>query len=498
MEIGSERRVEQGEMTGEVAGGMTGKGRRVERGAALLVVLAIMVVSSMLAISSFQSSLLQERLAGNYRATIQAQMAAESGVAMLSGYVAADKAQRAKDWPALEDSSLDLALARDAAVMPLPSCDDAAKRRALWANDKQHVDLTFNNAAGQASSALLAMCQGVSGVEVAVLGLSGSADAPAMYPATVRLESVSQGLATTNFIGGIDKDASIQWPTSANSRLGGGVNGQAIYFDHLTDASHSAYFQALIAANEIDRSGYRSRDKTNLIASMGNQVAKVVDGVPSEVITAATPGRDGVNATIALLRDIYEACQGGTMEGVSADPSGSTSDLFLARASSNGNGKNRNNGKNGNNGNGGGNGNGNGVSGGLCTNIRIVPPGAGENDDRLRGQKSFNGLYIDLSGKLDIRGNSRVLGAAVVANVKVLDDGSWASLPNHTIKLAGGGNSGTVWYNATNIVAAIRELKQLNPDAFGELDIETFWGAGRGSQSGWKMPGWMESVSYSD
>lgn len=49
-------------------------------GAALIVVLAVLVVTLMLGLSSMQSSLVDERLAGNYRAQVEAQMSAESGV----------------------------------------------------------------------------------------------------------------------------------------------------------------------------------------------------------------------------------------------------------------------------------------------------------------------------------------------------------------------------------------------------------------------------------
>ncbi|WP_187774671.1 pilus assembly PilX family protein [Billgrantia pellis] len=52
-----------------------------QRGAALIIVLSFLSMSLMLGLSGIQSSLLDERLAGNYRATIQAQMAAETAVA---------------------------------------------------------------------------------------------------------------------------------------------------------------------------------------------------------------------------------------------------------------------------------------------------------------------------------------------------------------------------------------------------------------------------------
>gem|GEM_PF-4161967 len=79
----------------------------------------------------------------------------------------------------------------------------------------------------------------------------------------------------------------------------------------------------------------------------------------------------------------------------------------------------------------------------------------------------------------------------MVANVEVID-GDWVSPPNHTLKLAGGGNSGTVWYNDGYLVAAIAELKSLDPDRFEDLSIETFWGGGESGSNGWSFEGWIQ------
>ncbi|MCG7601901.1 polymer-forming cytoskeletal protein [Halomonas sp. McH1-25] len=58
-----------------------------QQGAALIVVLVLLTVSLMLGLSSVQSSLIDERVAGNYRAITQAQMAAESGLSNFHGIV---------------------------------------------------------------------------------------------------------------------------------------------------------------------------------------------------------------------------------------------------------------------------------------------------------------------------------------------------------------------------------------------------------------------------
>ncbi|HSP30699.1 MAG TPA: PilX N-terminal domain-containing pilus assembly protein, partial [Halomonas sp.] len=53
-----------------------------QQGAALIVVLSLLTVSLMLGLSGVQSSLIDERLAGNYKNSTQAQMAAEQSVSI--------------------------------------------------------------------------------------------------------------------------------------------------------------------------------------------------------------------------------------------------------------------------------------------------------------------------------------------------------------------------------------------------------------------------------
>lgn len=51
-----------------------------QKGAALIVVLSLLVISLMIGLSSIQSSMIDERLAGNYKAEVEAQMGAEKAV----------------------------------------------------------------------------------------------------------------------------------------------------------------------------------------------------------------------------------------------------------------------------------------------------------------------------------------------------------------------------------------------------------------------------------
>lgn len=457
------------------------------------MVLSMLVGSSIIGISAMNLSLTGERLAGNQKASLQARMIAESAAAELHSYLRLDAdAQAESPWA---DSPLATALA-DSNPQP---CGSESERVALW-NDSD--DYTRYGGEGY-PEARVVFCDAKPDGEdpayiAAILGLAGSPQSPARYPSSVPLEQQSNvaGLATTNFIGGIAENAEIQWPSSKNSRLDTGPGGTAVYFDELTGTSHAEFFAALVTSGDLEDDSYTALDKTALIDSMGKNTDKIVDGEPQEVLTAAHPDRDGVNATIDLLQDIYQICQGeGVASGsVSEDsPDTSGSDIPPGQAKDKKGGKPDKD----NPGQGGGPdkdnpGQGSGSASEICTYVRIVPPGAGKKENGFGpGEKTFNGLYIDLSGKLDLRGQSRVNGAAVVANVEVID-GDWVSLPNHTLKLAGGGNAGTVWFDEFNLNAAITELKNLDPDRFADLTIETFWGGGESGSNGWSFEGWVQ------
>ena len=62
---------------------------RRERGAALIMVLSLLVGSSIIGISAMSLSLTGERLAGNQKASLQARMIAESATAELFGSLGA-------------------------------------------------------------------------------------------------------------------------------------------------------------------------------------------------------------------------------------------------------------------------------------------------------------------------------------------------------------------------------------------------------------------------
>ncbi|TVP46401.1 MAG: hypothetical protein EA345_12665 [Halomonas sp.] len=58
-----------------------------QQGAALVIVMVLLTGALMLGMSGMQSALLSERLAGNYRASVQAQMNAESMMSIFSSMV---------------------------------------------------------------------------------------------------------------------------------------------------------------------------------------------------------------------------------------------------------------------------------------------------------------------------------------------------------------------------------------------------------------------------
>lgn len=74
-----------------------GQGMKQQRGAALVIVLALLTGALVVGVSGMQSSLIDERLAGNYRASAQAQMNAEQAAAQALQKLGEYDAQVGKD-----------------------------------------------------------------------------------------------------------------------------------------------------------------------------------------------------------------------------------------------------------------------------------------------------------------------------------------------------------------------------------------------------------------
>jgi len=344
------------------------------RGAALIMVLSLLVGSSIIGISAMSLSLTGERLAGNQKASLQARMIAESAAAELFG-------------------SLGAVMQTATADGEPPKCVSEEQREALWANDEAYSVYPPGADSDTFPQARVVICnasddevENSGRTSAAILGLAGNARHPARYPATVSVRENFAGLATTNFIGGIAEDADIQWPNSQNSRLDMGPGGKAIYFDELVGSSHADLFQTLIDDGDLDAVDYTALDKAALIASMGNQTDKIIDGSPQAAIAAAQPDRDGINSTIDLLQDIYQTCQGEGNEAAAAvepiaEASGSKIPPGQAKNKNNKGGKpDKDNPDQGGGADKDNPGQGGGSDSGLCNYVRIVPPGAPEFD----------------------------------------------------------------------------------------------------------------------
>jgi hypothetical protein len=407
--------------------------QKQQQGAALVVVLAMLSMTLMLGLSGMNSSFVNERLAGNYRAMAQAQMATENGAAELSDFLF-----QLNDSSVSVTSVLDVTELSDRLEQPIGlwvKCDDAER----WSDDA-----VFSLQLAQGLAKLLP-CRDEAAGNVPHFLVEGRVG-DAVHIALMELDplTTSHGLAATNFIGGIASDATIQWPSSQQSRLGatdehGNVDPDwpAIYFDRLQGEAFE---------------GTDTYDKQALLSSM-DDTSKVVNGDPSDVVVEATPSAEQLAQMIDFLKNIHDTCASSTDGG------------------GNQGGKNNS-------------------SESLCDHIRVVPPG---ESDSLRGNTTFEGLYIHLGGEMDIRGNADIRGSAIVANIEVKPDGTWVSHPSETIKLAGGGNKGTVWLDAWHVQKAIDELKQKAPVLFADLDMETIWGGGQSSgSSGYRRTGWIQ------
>lgn len=97
---------------------------KIQRGGALIVVLAVLTASLVIGVSGMKSSTVDERLSANYRAALQAQMVADSG---LSGFLLLDREEVAE----VLDSLLEDAAEGDGSVDLVQVLRDRGKHQAL-------------------------------------------------------------------------------------------------------------------------------------------------------------------------------------------------------------------------------------------------------------------------------------------------------------------------------------------------------------------------------
>ncbi|WP_445003561.1 pilus assembly PilX family protein [Halomonas mongoliensis] len=181
-----------------------------QKGAALIVVLSLLTVSLMVGLSSIQSSQIDERLAGNYRAQSQVQMGAEEAVS--------------EGWSYLTTSA-DLSQAFSAASISLDEelgwdefSDNGNFSGGGWLSGKcEDVDCYYR------------LVQSGSGYYILSMGTLGAGGLAVSSPVVVEINVERwSGFGPPSAVtlpGGIDENIpnnALQWPTSSKSRISGG------------------------------------------------------------------------------------------------------------------------------------------------------------------------------------------------------------------------------------------------------------------------------------
>ncbi|MCE8010117.1 hypothetical protein HBJ58_04415 [Halomonas desiderata] len=186
-----------------------------QRGAALVVVLSMLAMSLMLGLSGMQSSLIDERLAGNYKAAAEAQMNAERAVAELYERIVdpshLDAKEVLSDFNALQSGF---------------SWDE-------FSDLASHVDYSLgchflNSNVGAAcfvhvGQGYLALNEGAYIFSMGVSGV-GSQSVPIFVLLDIDLWNGFGPPSAVSLPGGIDENVpnnALQWPTSAKSKISG-------------------------------------------------------------------------------------------------------------------------------------------------------------------------------------------------------------------------------------------------------------------------------------
>jgi len=168
-----------------------------QKGAALIVVLSLLTISLMVGLSSMQSSQIDERLAGNYRAQSEAQMGAEEAAS--SGF----KEIGTASWQELSDFS-------------------ASKLQ-----DFEWEDLKGGDKSGSCThpvSCYYLYIKDGNDKYIVAMGSVGDGGVAVSEPVVVFLEPDGPryvGPSAVHLPTGLDEDADIQWPNSQHSRING-------------------------------------------------------------------------------------------------------------------------------------------------------------------------------------------------------------------------------------------------------------------------------------
>ncbi|PMR73525.1 pilus assembly PilX family protein [Billgrantia endophytica] len=255
--------------------------RQQQRGMALILVMILLTGSLMLGLTALTAGLINERSAGNYRMSAQAQMVAESVAVEISDYLL--QRERTPDTITSPLRSLPFHEALNKPVSEWVGCRDNSP----WGGDAAS---RLNLESGQA---WVVPCRKAGDTaHILVEGRTGDPINPAVFSAIIDLAIPAQGLAAVNFIGGIDDNADIQWPSSSQSRMRTSSEQPAIYFHYLDPG---------------DFPGHTTHDKAELIGSMGD-TSRVMDGDPEDAIVQARPNPGELGSFIGLLQAIHDTC----------------------------------------------------------------------------------------------------------------------------------------------------------------------------------------------
>ncbi|MGM0784543.1 MAG: pilus assembly PilX family protein [Pseudomonadota bacterium] len=218
-----------------------------QQGAALVVVLSMLTMSLMLGLSGMQSSLVEERLSGNYKAATEAQMAAEKAVS-----AAFDKENISSD---------------DFEVGGLDDFESVA-----W--DGFGEGLTVDESVCEGSVGCKYVYVEAAGkYYIVALGsvLSNSGGALATSdPVFVKvdLDDGYAGPSAVNFPGGLSDDANIHWPNSNRSRIAGqGENGDGDYVSALSVFEGDGLYSRDDILGEVERGNNKTGLKDGTLES---------------------------------------------------------------------------------------------------------------------------------------------------------------------------------------------------------------------------------------
>ncbi|WP_176761549.1 pilus assembly PilX family protein [Billgrantia gudaonensis] len=215
-----------------------------QQGAALVVVLSMLTMSLMLGLSGMQSSLVEERLAGNYKAATEAQMAAEKAVS-----AAFDK----------EDLSSD-----DFEVGGLDDFESVA-----WDGFGEGLTVDENVCEGSVGCKYVYV-EAEGEYYIVSLGsvLSNGGEVLATSDplfVKVDLDEGYAGPSAVNFPGGLSDDANVHWPNSNKSRIAGqGESGDSFYVSALSVFEGEGLYSRDDILSEVERGNNKTglRDGT--------------------------------------------------------------------------------------------------------------------------------------------------------------------------------------------------------------------------------------------